>query len=67
MKKFGKKGAVVIVLVLAIAAGVLGYQRYEAAQAAEAAFYLGMNVIGYDPFMSIETFMTKMPFVGSQH
>lgn len=29
---------------------------------ANAAEKLGMNVIGYDPFMSIETFMTKMPF-----
>ena len=41
--------------------GVIGLGAIGA-QAAEAAFYLGMNVIGYDPFMSIETFMTKMPF-----
>lgn len=41
--------------------GVIGLGAIGA-RAAEAAFYLGMNVIGYDPFMSIETFMTKMPF-----
>lgn len=41
--------------------GVIGLGAIGA-QASEAAFYLGMNVIGYDPFMSIETFMTKMPF-----
>lgn len=41
--------------------GVIGLGAIGA-QTAEAAFYLGMNVIGYDPFMSIETFMTKMPF-----
>ena len=43
MKKFGKKGAAVVVLVLAIAAGVLGYQRYEAAQAEEAAKVLSLS------------------------
>lgn len=43
MKKFGKKGAAVIVLVLVIAAGVFGYQRYEAAQAAEAAKVLSLS------------------------
>ncbi|MDD6127543.1 MAG: HlyD family efflux transporter periplasmic adaptor subunit [Veillonellaceae bacterium] len=43
MKKFGKKGAAVVVLVLAIAEGVLGYQRYEAAQAEEAAKVLSLS------------------------
>lgn len=43
MKKFGKKGAAVIVLVLLIVAGAFGYQRYEAAQAAEAAKVLSLS------------------------
>lgn len=43
MKKFWKKGVAVVVLVLVIAAGVFGYQRYEAAQAAEAAKVLSLS------------------------
>lgn len=43
MKRFGKKGAAVIIVLVLVVAGVFGWQRYEAAKAAEAANVLTLN------------------------
>lgn len=43
MKRFGKKGVAVIIVLVLVVAGVFGWQRYEAAKAAEAAKVLTLN------------------------